>query len=134
MSVFQKLKYLLSNHCETEENHWDEPLRSRYYKTTAKSALKAVKEIVEKTPHYDLLSISEERGELSVAIRRGRKAFMVITVISVRPFETAIDFSVTTETKILPIDFGFSRHVVLEMYRQLDQQLPYLGSGMNGDR
>jgi len=134
MSALRKIRYMLSNHCETGENHPDEQLRSRYYKTTAKSALKAVKEIIEKIPYYELLSISEERGELGVAIRGRKRAFMVITVISVRPFETAIDFSVTTETRLLPFDFGFSRHIIGEMYRQLDQQLPYLGSGMNGDK
>ncbi|TXK88317.1 cytosolic protein, partial [Parageobacillus sp. SY1] len=32
MSVWKKLKYALTNHCETRENHEDEQLRSRYYK------------------------------------------------------------------------------------------------------
>jgi hypothetical protein len=134
MSVLQKLKYVLSNHCETEENHQDEQLRSRYYKTTTANAFKTVKEIVEKSADFELLSVSEERCELSVAVRKGKKAFMVITIISVRPFETAIDFSVTTETKFFPFDFGFSRNVILDMYKKLDQKLTYIGSGLNGDR
>ena len=133
VNIFQKVKNLLANHCETQENHQDEQLRSRYYKTTAANALKTVKEIIEKSPHFKLLSVSEERGELSVAVSKGKKAFMVITVISVRPFETAIDFSVTTETKLLPFDFGFSRNVILDMYKKLDQHLTYIGSGINAD-
>jgi hypothetical protein len=133
VSIFQKMKNWLANHCETQENHQDEQLRSRYYKTTAANALKTVKEIVEKSPELELLSVSEERGELSVAISKGKKAFMVITIISVRPFETAVDFSVTTETKFLPFDFGFSRAVILEMYKKLDQHLNYIGSGINAD-
>jgi hypothetical protein len=56
----------------------------------------------------------------------------VITVISVRPFETAIDFSVTTDTKVLPFDFGFSRRVIIDLYSQIDKRLPYIGSGMHG--
>jgi hypothetical protein len=132
MSVWNKLKYALTNHCETRENHEDEQLRSRYYKTTNTNAIKVVKELIESSPDYELLSVSEERGEFSVATRRGKKAFIVITVISVRPFETAIDFSVTTDTKVLPFDFGWSRRVILDLYNKLNQRLPYIGSGING--
>ncbi|MBA2873773.1 cytosolic protein [Thermaerobacillus caldiproteolyticus] len=132
MSVWNKLKYVLTNHCETRENHEDEQLRSRYYKTTNASAIKTIKELIESSPDYELLSVSDERGELSATTRRGKKAFIVITVISVRPFETAIDFSVTTETKLLPFDFGWSRQVVVDLYRKLDQRLHYIGSGING--
>lgn len=132
MSVWKKLKYALTNHCETSEHHEDAQLRSRYYKTTAANAIKAIKELIASSNGYELLSVSEERGEFSVATRGGKKAFIVITVISVRPFETAIDFSVTTDTKILPFDFGFSRRVIIDLYSQIDKRLPYIGSGMHG--
>jgi hypothetical protein len=133
MRVLRKLEYMFSNHCETHENHQDERFRSRYYKTTAKNALKTIKEIIEKSPDLELLSASDERGELGVSVSKGKKAFMVITVISVHPFETAIDFSVTTETKFLPFDFGFSRNIVLDMYEKLDRHFTYIGSGINAD-
>lgn len=132
MSVWNKLKYAFTNHCETKEAHEDEQLRSRYYKVTNAHAIKAVKELLESSSEYELLSVSEERGEFSAATRRGKKAFIVITVISVRPFETAIDFSVTTNTNILPFDFGWSRRVILDLYEKLNQRLPYIGSGING--
>ncbi|WP_027410195.1 hypothetical protein [Anoxybacteroides tepidamans] len=132
MSVWNKLKYALTNHCETKEHHEDEQLRSRYYKTTGANAIKVVKELIASSAEYELLSVSEERGEFSVATRRGKKAFIVITVISVRPFETAIDFSVTTDTKVLPFDFGWSRRVIIDLYEKIDKRLPYIGSGIHG--
>lgn len=129
MSVWNKWKYVFTNHCETKETHEDERLRSRYYKATNGQAMKAVKELLQSSSYYELLSVSEERGEFSATTRSGKKAFIVITVISVRPLETAIDFSVTTDTMI---DFGFSRRVILELYEQLDKRLPYIGSGIHG--
>ncbi|MCL6586541.1 MAG: cytosolic protein [Anoxybacillus sp.] len=129
MSVWNKWKYVFTNHCETNETHEDERLRSRYYKATNAQAMKAVKELLQSSSHYELLSVSEERGEFSATTRGGKKAFIVITVISVRPLETAIDFSVTTDTTF---DFGFSRRVILDLYEQLDKRLPYIGSGING--
>lgn len=129
-----KWKYVLTNHNETSESHPDEQLKSRYYKTTQAAALKAVKEMFEQMDGCDIVAISEERGELSVSLTKGKKAFIVVTIISVRPFETAIDFSVTTETKWLPIDFGFSRQLIIRLYDQLSKQLTYIGSGIYSDK
>ncbi|MGG3005111.1 cytosolic protein [Geobacillus stearothermophilus] len=131
MSMWKKLKYALTNHCETRENHEDAELRSHYYKAAHRAVIDAVKELLASLPDAELLSVSEERGGLCAQTRRGPKLFIVATVISVRPFETAVDFSVTTETKFLPFDFGRSRAVILELYRKLDGRLPYIGSGLN---
>lgn len=132
MGIKQTLQTYFNNHCETSETHNDEQLRSHYYKLATKKAMKSVKEIIEKLDGFRVTSFSDEHGEISVSVAKGKKAFMVVTVISVRPFETAIDFSVTTNTKILPFDFGFSRKVVLYMYETLDKELTFIGTGLNG--
>jgi hypothetical protein len=121
-----KLKSYFTNHNETRDNHQDETMRSHYYKTTQKKALEAVKEILEQMDGYSITSISEERGEMSV---KGKKVFMVVTVIGVRPFETSVDFSVTTNTVLIPIDFGYSQKVIKGLYENLDRKLTFLHSG-----
>ncbi|WP_078379449.1 cytosolic protein [Sutcliffiella halmapala] len=134
MGAIQKLKTILSTHTETRENHFDEELRSHYYKVTNKNAIKALQEMFQKLNGYTVKSISEEHGEIAVHVNKGKKAFMVVTVISVRPFETAIDFSVTTDTAILPFDFGYSRKLILQTYKELNKTLTYIGSGLNSER
>ncbi|EMT45546.1 hypothetical protein H919_09738 [Anoxybacillus flavithermus AK1] len=129
-----KIKYIFTNHNETSERHPDEQLKSRYYKTTQTAALKAVKEMFEQMEGCRIVAISEERGEMSVSLTKGKKAFIVVTVISVRPFETAIDFSVTTETTWLPVDFGFSRQLIIRLYDELAKRLTYIGSGIYGEK
>ncbi|AOL35432.1 MULTISPECIES: cytosolic protein [Geobacillus] len=131
MSMWKTIKYAFTNHCETRENHEDEELRSHYYKATNRAVIDAVKELLSSLPGAELVSVSEERGEICAQTKRGKKLFIVATVISVRPFETAVDFSATTETKLLPFDFGHSRAVILDLYRKLDARLPYIGSGLN---
>lgn len=120
------LQSLFSNHCETSDQHRDSALKSHYYKVTNKQAIQSIKDFINKQKGFKLTSISEERGEMSVSVTKNRKAFMVITVISVRPFETAVDFSVTTETRLLPMDFGYSKKLVQSMYKELDGMLPLL--------
>lgn len=123
------LQTFFSNHSETRDKHSDEHLRSHYYKTTNKKAIEAVTKVINKLDGYHMNSVSEERGEMSISIKKGRKAFVVATIISVRPFETAIDFAVTTETVLLPIDFGYSRKVIMNLYNHLDKELPLIGKG-----
>lgn len=133
MSIGQKIKSFFSTQTETRENHINEQLKSRYYKTTTKKAIEAIKTIIHQEDGLTVKSVSEEHGEIAVEVRKGKKAFMIITVISVRPFETAVDFSVTTET-VLPSDFGYSRKLIIKMYEKLNKQLTYVGSGLNAEK
>ncbi|MCM3619408.1 cytosolic protein [Sutcliffiella horikoshii] len=130
----QKLKGVMTNHSETRENHSEEELRSRYYKTTNKNAMKALQELFKTMDGATIKSVSEEHGEIAVQWTKGRKAFVIATVISVRPFETAVDFSVTTETKLLPFDFGYSRSLIKHMYDRIDKSMIYIGSGLNSGK
>lgn len=131
MSTMNKIKDFFSTHQETRENHYNPDLKSHYYKTTNKKALQTVKELIEQTPGMTVTSVSEERGEMSVNIDRPRKAFLIVTVISVRPFETAVDLTVTTNT-VLPTDFGYSKKVISDLYKKLDQKETFVGTGKSG--
>ena len=128
MSFLNKLKDIFSTHQETREKHYNPDLKSHYYKTTYKKALQSVKSIIEETNGMTVTSISEDRGEMSVNIDRPRKAFLIVTVVAVRPYETAIDFTATTNT-FLPTDFGYSKKVILNLYKQLDQKESFVGTG-----
>jgi len=113
MSFRQKLTKYFNNHAETSESHLDPALETRYYKTTKDKGLKMLKHFVENSPHYEVHSVSKEHGEMSIHIEKGRKAFIVATVIMVSPYQTAIDF----------IDFGYSTKVIQQLYQELDKEL-----------
>lgn len=121
--MLQKLQSIFTNQQETREHHDDPQLRSRYYKVTKKTAIATLQEVFKQLEGFEVGHVSEERGEMSVNVKLRKKAFMVVSVVTVRPFETAIDFTVSTETP-LPIDFGFSKQVIASLYQQLDQKLP----------
>ncbi|MFS0654615.1 cytosolic protein [Bacillus sp. 179-C3.3 HS] len=123
MTLGQKLKRYMSNHTETSDHHPVSELKSRYYKSTNSHVFQAVEAVLSQNERYQVTSVSAERGEISANIRKPKKAFLVATIISIRPFETAVDFNVTTETA-LPTDFGYSQKNVLVLYEELDKQLP----------
>lgn len=123
MTLGQKFKRFMSNHTETADEHPVSELKSHYYKSTNAQVFQAVEAMLSRSDSYQVTSVSAERGEISANIRLPKKAFLVATVISIRPFETAVDFNVTTETA-LPTDFGNSQKTVLSLYDELDKQLP----------
>lgn len=122
MSVKQTLTKYLGNHAETRDNHEDPSLQTHYYKTTKDKALAKLEEIYTKSQHYSVHSTSKEHGEISLYYK---KTFIIATVISVRPYNTAIDFSVTTES-VLPFDFGNSTRMINQLYQEINKELPYI--------
>ncbi|MUV39353.1 hypothetical protein JNUCC1_03229 [Lentibacillus sp. JNUCC-1] len=120
MSLRQTVAKYFTNHAETRERHDDPALVSHYYKTTKDKAMAKLEEMFSDQQLYDLNAISKEHGEISVYTKKGRKVFIIVTVIMVRPFQTAIDFSVTSESA-LPFDFGHSNKIIQQLYAQIDQ-------------
>jgi hypothetical protein len=108
-----------SNHSETGEEHKDPQLVTHYYKAKHDELFKAVENMF--SSPSEVVATSKERGEITVNYKGKRRAFIVATIIMVRPFRTAVDFSVTTDSGG-PVDFGFSRNLIVQFYEKLDSQ------------
>lgn|SRR5690625_1967959 len=122
MNFGQKLRKYFGKHAETRDDHYDPKLKSNYYRTTKEKGLETLENLFKNSQEYKFNSISKSHGEISVIKTKGRKAFIVATVIMVRPYRTAIDFSVTTES-ILPFDFGYSSKLIQQLYEKINKEL-----------
>ncbi len=125
MSVKQVIGKYLNNHAETSENHWDSSLQTHYYKTTKDKGIQVIEEFFKQSSAYEVNAVSKELGEMSVSLKKGRKAFIIVTIIMVRPYQTAIDFSVTTES-VIPFDFAYSTKLIQRLYKEFNERLPLL--------
>lgn len=128
MSVKSKLSQALSGHVETNENHSEDNLKTHYYKTTKDRLLKQLTQIFKKNNRYELIAESAERGEISVNVQGRKLYYVVVTVVMVRPFRTAVDLSVTAKSGM---DFGFGRKIIDQVYEELGQSFEYIGTGQN---
>ena len=99
--------FLTRNHAETGEKHSIEALRTRYYKGNKDKVIEAVEAVV-KEEGFKLKRTESERGEVIIEQASGARFLLVASVITVRPFKTAVDFSCSHST-VLPSDFGKSR-------------------------
>ena len=132
MSLLKSVKQYFSKYCETQENHSDELLRTHYYKTTKSNAMSVIQTVISRLPGYKITSVSTDHGEMSVQLTAPKKAFIIITVVSVRPLETAVDFTITYEGII---NLGYTRQIAGELYRVLNKELVHIGNGItNADK
>lgn len=122
------IKEFFSNRAETGEKHPNDALKTHYFKATKEQAFAAAREVLQKNYKGEIVTNSPERGEIVFQVTGGKKALIVVTVVSVRPYRTAIDFSVSTETP-LPVDFGNSKKIVETSYKALQQKLTFMGTG-----
>ncbi|WP_152654828.1 cytosolic protein [Oceanobacillus sp. CFH 90083] len=125
MSIGYKMKRFFNNHAETSDNHIDASLKTRYFKASKNAVIQAVEDYFNASPDFLIHARSDQHGEISATSKRGKKVFIIATVVMVRPYQTALDFSVTTETPV-QIDFGYSNKVIKKIYQHVSEQLPVI--------
>jgi hypothetical protein len=106
------LSRLFENHVESRDSHPDPKLKTRYFKASKNNIIDRCREWIEHTQGLELLEVSVERGELAAKVNGKRKGLLVLTVITVRPFQTAIDLSFT-------VDKGLNRGYGQSLYQAL---------------
>ncbi|MBU9714175.1 DUF1499 domain-containing protein [Evansella tamaricis] len=129
MSIKYTIQKIFGKQMETKEDHVDEKLRTHYYKSTKDKVMKEIESMLNQKQGYTVKSISEDHGEIIVNINKGKRAFMVITVIMVKPFRTAVDISVSTES-LLFTDFGYSRKTIYYLYEEMNKRMTFVGTSL----
>src|SRR5690625_7403157 len=96
MKFKHKLAKFFGKHAETRDDHVYPTLITRYYNTTKTRGMKTLEELFSGSEVYKVNSISEDHGEISLLKRKGKKAFINMTVIIVGASNRAVNFAITT--------------------------------------
>lgn len=124
MSWLKTFTNRYSQQCESSEHHRDTELQTRYYKSNFEKTLRGVEEVFSNKQHYEIKSVSKEHGEILIHSKQSPRLDIIITIITVRPLETAVDFTVSTE-KWSPMGINkVLKKQILAAYDALDQKLP----------
>lgn len=121
------IKEFFSNRTETMDNHRNKELQTKYYKVNQAKAMQALRTILEQYPKIKILDYSEEHGEITAEFIKPRKAFVVVSVITVSPYRTAVDLTITTSTILFPMDWGYSRKAAIHLYNKFEKELGQVG-------
>jgi len=128
-----KLFTRFRNSCETNEGHGDADLRTHYYRANKDTLFVTVEGIIKKRKGTVITDSSKERGEIAADITNPFASFLIATIVTVRPFETAVDFHLSTE-RFSPLgNYPALKKVILELYQELDKAHTYIGAGKNAE-
>ncbi len=114
----------IGNSAETSELHSVVGLRSRYYRANYTKTKAVIQELAEEFK-LDVKNVDDQHGEI---LLQSNKFHIVVTIISVNPIETSVDF------KVLMYAFvGFNRpqKKINEFYKYLDSKMTFKGVGLH---
>jgi hypothetical protein len=117
----------------TSENSSDEQLRTRYYKANFNQIFQTVEELLRSEPSAKITSVSKEHGEISAELSNGIQSFLTVTVVTTKPFETAVDMHISTEKFALTGVNSALKRKLVHFYQKLDKAHTYIGSGIHGN-
>ncbi|MBP3039927.1 hypothetical protein J9303_10550 [Bacillaceae bacterium Marseille-Q3522] len=127
MSIFTRFQ----KQCETKEDHPDPQLRTHYYKANLKSVLKSIEEIFKDNQQAKIINVSLERGEVAAELKKGKNYFIVATIIMLRPYETAVDLSISTESLAITGAQPALKKQITAFFQALNKKQVLLGTGKN---
>ncbi|KML45420.1 hypothetical protein [Cytobacillus firmus] len=134
MLIFRQLASRYKKQCETNENHSDPELTTRYYRTNTAQMLQTIEELFRADHNVNILSISKEHGEIAAELKKDKSCFAIVTVVTVKPFETAVDINISTEQSSPAGVHPFLKREVLSIYEKLNKRHDFLGSARNADK
>lgn len=120
-----------SKQIETSDGQKDDLLKTHYYKATYNQLFPAVEELFRQDADCRITTVSKERGEIAVEINKPIPCFLIVTVVSVRPLETAVDFTISSESFSLTGSYPMLRKRLIAFYKRLNQIHTFIKAGKN---
>lgn len=134
MSFFKSITGRYEKFSGTSENNRDEQLKTHYYKTNFNQMFQSIEDLLKADPSLKITSVSKEHGEISAELKGKLPAFITATVITTKPFETAVDLHISTEKFSLAGINPALRREMVKFYEKLDRTHTFIGSGKYGNQ
>ncbi|WP_053364306.1 hypothetical protein [Bacillus sp. FJAT-27251] len=120
-------------HAETRDDHYDNELRTRYYKASFNQLFESAEDLLRNDTKVKVTSVSKDHGEIAAEVNAGFPAFLIMTVITVKPYQTAVDFYLSTERFSVTGANPALKKEILRLYNKLDKAHTFIGTGKNAE-
>ncbi|MEH7176458.1 hypothetical protein [Neobacillus vireti] len=116
---------------ETSDNQKDSALTTHYYKATFNQVFKSVEDLFRQDADCRIATVSKDHGEIAVEIDKPVPCFLIVTVVSVKPMETAVDFNISTE-RFSPVGmYPVLKKRLISYYEKINKLHTLVRSGKN---
>ncbi|MEH7114650.1 hypothetical protein V7124_20175 [Neobacillus niacini] len=131
MSMFGNFFIRFRKQIETSDHQKDSTLTTHYYKATFNQLFKSVEDLFRQDADCRITTVSKDHGEIAVEINKPIPCFLIVTVVSAKPMETAVDFNISSE-KFSPIGLQpILRKRLISYYEKINKIHTLLRSGKN---
>ncbi len=131
MAIFGNLFKRFSKQVETSDDQKDDVLKTHYYKGTFNQIFQAVEDMLRSDADCRITTVSKEHGEIAVEVNKPIPCFLIVTVVSVRPMETAVDFTISSENFSLTGLYPILRNRIISFYERLNRLHTLIKVGKN---
>lgn len=121
MTVLINLFTRFKKELETSDQNKDDSLKTQYYKASFNKLFESVEKMFREDADCRITTVSKEHGEIAVEVSRPFTCFLVVTIVSVKPMETAVDFNISTEKFTLWGNYPILKKRVDSYYERINQ-------------
>jgi hypothetical protein len=121
MSIIRNMFIRFTKQIETSDRQKDSALNTHYYKATFNQTFQSVEELFRSDADCRIVTVSKDHGEIAVEIDKPIPCFLIVTIVSVRGLETAVDFNISSE-KFSPIGlYPVLRKRLISYYEKINK-------------
>jgi hypothetical protein len=131
MSILRSIFLRYTKQIETNDRNSDEQLRTHYYKATFNQLFDSVEKVFREDADCQITTVSKEHGEIAVEVNKPIPCFLVATVVSVKPMETAVDFNISSERFLLSGTYPVLKKRAESYYDKLKKLHTFTRTGKN---
>jgi hypothetical protein len=97
MAMLSNLFVRFKKHIETSDQSKDDSLKTHYYKAKFNQLFLSVEKLFHEDADCRVITVAKEHGEIAVEISKPIPCFLIVTIVDVKPMETAVDFNISSE-------------------------------------
>lgn len=106
---------------ETSEAYPDAHLKTHFYKGNFNQLFTSVEQLFRQDADCRVTTISKENGEMAIEINKPFPCFLIASIVSVKPLETAVNFSISSKRIALFGTYPFLRQRIMSFYDGLNK-------------
>ncbi len=116
---------------ETTDQNTDDSLKTHYYKATFTQLFQSVEKLFHEDADCRVTTVSKEHGEIAVEVSKPTPCFLIVTIVSVKPLETAVDFNISSEKFSLFGMYPNLKKRIQSYYEQINKRHNLVGIRKN---
>ncbi|MBT2697826.1 hypothetical protein J7E79_10425 [Bacillus sp. ISL-40] len=127
MAMLGNLFVRFKKQIETSDQIKDDSLKTHYYKAMFNQLFASVEKLFREDADCRVTTVSKEHGEIAVEISKPIPCFLIVTIVGVKPMETAVDFNISSEKFSLLGTYPDLKKRINSYYERINQLHTFIG-------